>query len=86
MNGSGASSIKSMTEILGGAHLLLGVSFDLQDAFEEYLSEEQRAFLVLLRLIEEDSLIRTLRSESSEMVSKHALEGVDSSLDIAGLA
>jgi len=51
--------MKSITEILGGAQLLLGVSFDIQDTFEEYLSEEQRAFLVMLRLIEEDSPIRT---------------------------
>jgi len=28
--------MKNITEILGGAQLLLGVSFDLQDAFEEY--------------------------------------------------
>jgi hypothetical protein len=51
--------MKSITEILGGAQLLLGVSFDLQDSFEEYLSEAQRAFLVILRLIEEDSPVRT---------------------------
>ena len=51
--------MKSVTEILGGVQLLLGVSFDIQDTFEEYLSEEQRAFLVLLRLIEEDSPVRT---------------------------
>jgi transposase len=51
--------MKNITEILGGAQLLLDVSFDLQDVFEEYLSEEQRAFLVLLRLVEEDVLIRT---------------------------
>ena len=51
--------MKSLTEILGGAQLLIGVSFDIQDTFEEYLSEEQRAFLVLLRLIEEDSPVRT---------------------------
>jgi hypothetical protein len=50
--------MKNITEILGGAQLLLGVSFDLQEAFEEYLSEEQRAFLVLLRLIEEDVPLR----------------------------
>ena len=51
--------MKSVTEILGGAQFLLGVSFDLQDTFEEYLSEEQRALLVILRLIEEDSPVRT---------------------------
>ena len=51
--------MKSITEILGGAQFLLGVSFDIQDTFEEYLSEEQRAFLVILRLIEEDFPVRT---------------------------
>jgi len=56
--------MKNITEILGGAQLLLGVSFDLQDVFEEYLSEEQRAFLVLLRLIEEDAPIRTRLTKS----------------------
>jgi hypothetical protein len=37
--------MKSITEIPGGAQLLLGVSFDLQETFEEYLTTEQRAFL-----------------------------------------
>jgi hypothetical protein len=46
--------MKNIAEMLGGAQLALGVSFDFQDAFEEYLSEEQRALLILLRLTEED--------------------------------
>jgi len=46
--------MKSITEILGGAQLLLGISFDLQTTFKEYLSTEQRAFLVTLRVIEEN--------------------------------
>jgi transposase len=50
--------MKSITEILGGAQLLLGVSFDLQETFEEYLTEEQRAFLVTLRVIEENVPLR----------------------------
>ena len=37
--------MKSITEILGGAQLLLDVSFDLQKTFEEYLTMEKRAFL-----------------------------------------
>ena len=37
--------MKSITEILGGAQLLLDVSFDLQETFEEYLTTKQRAFL-----------------------------------------
>ncbi|MGA2547678.1 MAG: hypothetical protein ABSF43_14090 [Rectinemataceae bacterium] len=43
--------MKSITEILGGAQTLLGVSFELQDCFEEYLNEEQRTFLAMLGLI-----------------------------------
>ena len=45
--------MKSITEILGGAQILMGISFNLQDSFEEYLSEEHRCFLAMLRLIEE---------------------------------
>jgi len=53
--------MKSITEILGGMQILLGVSFDLQAGFEEYLNEEQRAFLAILRAIEEHlpSICRT---------------------------
>ena len=47
--------MKSITEILGGAQLLLAIPFDLQETFEGYLSNEHRAFLALLRVIE-DSL------------------------------
>ena len=46
--------MKSVLDILGGAQLLLGLSFDVQDVFEEYLSEEHRGFLSILRVIEED--------------------------------
>ena len=45
--------MKSITEILGGAQILLGISFDLQDSFEEYLTDDHRAFLVMLRVLEE---------------------------------
>ncbi len=45
--------MKSISEILGGVQILLGLRFDLQKGFEEYLSEEQRAFLGMLRVIEE---------------------------------
>jgi hypothetical protein len=43
--------MKSITETLGGMQMLLGLSFDLQAGFEEYLTEEQRAFLAMLRVI-----------------------------------
>jgi transposase len=45
--------MKSITEILGGAQILLGISFNLQDTFEEYLTNGHRAFLSILRVIEE---------------------------------
>ncbi|MEN6477920.1 MAG: transposase [Rectinema sp.] len=45
--------MKSIYELLGGMQILLGLSYDLQAGFEEYLSEEQRAFLAILRVIEE---------------------------------
>jgi hypothetical protein len=45
--------MKTVTEILGGAQILMGISFNLQDSFEEYLTHEHRCFLAMLRLIEE---------------------------------
>ena len=45
--------MKSVTEILGGAQILFPISFEIQDIFEEYLSEEHRAFLAMLSVIEE---------------------------------
>jgi hypothetical protein len=45
--------MKSITEILGGAQILLGVAYELQDHFEEYLTTDHRAFLALLRVVEE---------------------------------
>ena len=45
--------MKSILEILGGAQILLGLSFDLQECFEEYLTEEYRGFLSILRAVEE---------------------------------
>jgi len=45
--------MKTVTEILGGAQILLGISFNLQDSFEEHLTDEQQCFLAMIRLIEE---------------------------------
>ena len=45
--------MKSITEILGGAQILLGISFDIQETFEKYLTENHHAFLSMLRVIEE---------------------------------
>ena len=47
--------MKSVTEILGGSQMLLGISYDIQDAFEDYLTDTHRLFLSMLRVIE-DSL------------------------------
>jgi len=48
-----APAMKSISDILGGMQILLGLSYDLQDGFEEYLTEEQRTFLSMLRVLEE---------------------------------
>jgi transposase len=45
--------MKSITEIIGGAQGLLGISYELQDSFEEYITDEYKTFLHLLRVIEE---------------------------------
>lgn len=44
--------MKTIAEILGGAHILFPFSFDIQHAFEEYLTDEHRSFLTVLRVIE----------------------------------
>jgi transposase len=45
--------MKSLADIIGGAQILLGVAYDLQDSFEEYLNNDHRAFLAMLRVVEE---------------------------------
>jgi len=44
--------MKTVTEILGGAQILLNISYDIQDCFEEFLSEEHRTFIHMLRVME----------------------------------
>ena len=44
--------MKTVTEILCGAQGLFNISFELQDCFEEYLNDQQKTFLNLLRCIE----------------------------------
>ena len=44
--------MKTITEILGGAQVLLNISFDLQKCFEEKLNDMQKTFLHMLRCIE----------------------------------
>jgi transposase len=45
--------MKTIAEILGGAQALLDINFDVQDCFEEYLTKEYKAFIHLLRVVEE---------------------------------
>ena len=45
--------MKSITETIGGAQMLLDISYDLQSCFEEKLNKEHICFLHMLRVIEE---------------------------------
>jgi hypothetical protein len=45
--------MKTITEIIGGAQSLLNVNFDLQGCFEEYLTDEYKTFLHILRVAEQ---------------------------------
>jgi transposase len=45
--------MKTITEIVGGAQVLLDISFELQNCFEETLNEQQKTFMHILRCIEE---------------------------------
>jgi hypothetical protein len=44
--------MKTITEIIGGAQGLPGISFDSRDVFEEYLTDEYKAFPQTLRVPE----------------------------------
>lgn len=44
--------MKSITEVLGSVQMLFDLDFDLQDAFEAYLTSEQKVFLSMPRVIE----------------------------------
>ncbi len=48
----GTVSMKSVSEILGGTQILIDISYDIQDCFEEFLSEDHRTFIHMLRVIE----------------------------------
>ncbi|MDR2631035.1 MAG: transposase [Spirochaetaceae bacterium] len=53
--------MKTISQIIAGAQALLAISYDLTGCFEEYLSDEYKTFLHMLRVIEEQmpTLIRT---------------------------
>ncbi len=44
--------MKTITEILAGAQALLNVDFKLQQCFEEYLSDDYKAFMHIVRVAE----------------------------------
>lgn len=46
-------SMKSVTEILGGSQMLLDLSYDIQEIFEDYLTDTHRTFILILRVIED---------------------------------
>jgi hypothetical protein len=52
--------MKSITEIIGGAQALFNLSYKLQGCFEEYLTDEYKTFLQMLRVIE-DALPPSMR-------------------------
>jgi hypothetical protein len=69
--------MKTISQIIAGAQVLLDISFNPAECFEEYLSDEYRTFLHMLRVIEEQmpALIRPyagtgrIISNSSHVIS-----------------
>jgi len=45
--------MKSITEILGGCQMVFGISYDIQEVFEGYVTDEHRTFIHMLQVIEE---------------------------------
>lgn len=45
--------MKSITETIGGAQSLFDIPYELQGCFEEYLTDEYKTFLQMLRVIED---------------------------------
>jgi len=45
--------MRSITQILGGCQMVFGISYDIQEVFEAYVTDEHRAFIQMLRVIEE---------------------------------
>ena len=37
--------MKSITEILGGCQMVFGISYDIQEIFEGYVTNEHRTFI-----------------------------------------
>ena len=49
--------MKSITEILGGCQMVFGISYDIQEVFEGYVTDEHRTFIQMLQVIEEFLLL-----------------------------
>ena len=45
--------MRSITEILGGCQMVFGISYDIQEIFEGYVTDEHRTFIQMLQVIEE---------------------------------
>jgi transposase len=45
--------MKSLTEILGDCQMVFGISYDIQEIFEGYVTNEHRTFIQMLQVIEE---------------------------------
>jgi len=45
--------MKSITEILGGCQMVFGISYDIQEIFEGYVTNEHRTFIQMLQVIED---------------------------------
>jgi hypothetical protein len=43
--------MKTISQIIAGAQALLNISYDFTGCFEEYLSDEYKTFLHMLRVI-----------------------------------
>jgi len=58
----------TITLMLGGGHVLLELSYDIQELFEERLSDEPRLFLSILRLVCVLSRMKAGRTKSGRGV------------------
>jgi len=77
--------MKIVIEALGGAQIFLGISFNLPDSFEEYLTVERRCFIAMLRLTKETqpgvAIVRRRRGripyENEPLINPDKRKGTD---------
>jgi hypothetical protein len=69
--------MKTITETIGGAQGLLNISYNLQDVFEEYLTDEYKTFLHMLRVLEEAQkpLVRGYAGPEGSRINTSRLSG-----------